>query len=126
MSDTAVYFVSRVFSFSSSLYSERESKHIKEKTRKCVKDYHQSSSFVAESMMFFFFFFVIGCRRQWCNITTTLVFTSHENRLPKAQYSNANVWINKRNKMHKYTLDWTENRFIHMYFVIAGGRSTFP
>lgn len=27
--------------------------------------------------------------------------------------------------MHKYTLDWTENRFIRMYSVIAGGRSTF-
>ncbi len=56
MFDTVVYFLSRVFSFASSFYFERESKHIKEKTRKCVKDYHQSSSFVAESMMFFFSF----------------------------------------------------------------------
>jgi hypothetical protein len=58
-----------------------------------VKDYHQSSSFVAELMMFFFsssslsFVVVVGDAIQ----TTTLVFTSLENRLPKAQYSNANV-----------------------------------
>jgi len=64
MSDTAVYFLSRVafVSSSSAFFAfERKSKYRKEKMCKCVKDYHQSSSFVAESddvlfpVVYFFF-----------------------------------------------------------------------
>jgi len=64
-----------------------------------------------------FFFFIIGCRRQWCNITTTtLVFTSLENRLPKAQYDNANVWINKRQKKEDAKIyAWLNGKSFYTY-----------
>ncbi len=72
--------------------------------------------------MFFFFslFFVIGCRRQWCNITATLVFTSLENRLPKAQNGNANVWINKRKKQKRCTNIRLIERKIVLYIYVFG------
>lgn len=141
MFDMDVYFASRIFLRYFTLNERITIERKRERTRKCVKDYHQSPSFVAESLMFFFFFFFAiarRCRRsQWCNrtTTTTLVSTSLENRLLKAQHSYVNVWINKRPEkkkkrrrkkrtMYTSTLDWTENRLIQMYWLPVTGWSS--
>lgn len=70
--------------------------------------------------MFFFFFFslslvvvVLGDAIE-LTTTTTLVSTSLENRLLKAQHSNANVWINNRRRRRNKTLD------VHIYAWLNG------